>query len=175
MATTFWQARFSRFRFSCLFNQSFLVFFVIFWFLDHFSVYLMVLISFWSKLTDFVRFWSNLEIQDGRPRRLPLKDDDVFSMSYDVTKSFVDVKENNLRRTFHSEGGKICPVPTIANSTLVGYIWRRILICLCVKASICRPQCYHVWDGAFWKTWSCKRLTSFIRVIECVPMTTKKL
>ena len=33
----------------------------------------------------FFRFWGNLEIQDDRPRWPPLKNDNIISMSCDVT------------------------------------------------------------------------------------------
>ena len=56
-----WQLHFSKFWLSCIFNQNFLVFFVIFTFLYRFGVYLMVFI--WSILRVFGGFWWNLEVQ----------------------------------------------------------------------------------------------------------------
>ena len=45
---------------------------------------LFVLITFDSVLSDFLRFWTNKEIQDGGPRWPPFRNDYAIITSYDV-------------------------------------------------------------------------------------------
>ena len=111
MATVFWQACFSQFWFPCIFNQNFAVSFVIFTFLDPFSVYLMFFIRFRSILTFFSGGWRH-----------------VTSSTH-----FMDVKGNSFRRTIYPRSliaialtvwkPEICHYPYCHYSMGLGVVW----------------------------------------------------
>ena len=55
--------------------------------LDHFRMFLFVLIAFELILDSFLRFWKNPEIQDGGPRWPPFRNDYVIATILDVIGS----------------------------------------------------------------------------------------
>ena len=97
MATIFWQACFSKFQLLLFkrLNKSFLVAF--FKSLDHFMVFLFVLITFEPILDGFLRIWTNPEIQDGRHSEM------ITQLLRHVTSSphNADVKGDIFRHTIY--------------------------------------------------------------------------
>ena len=67
------------------FKRSFLV--ALFKSLDLFLLFLFVLITFEPILDDFLRIWTNPEIQDSGPRWPPFRNDYAIFTSYEVITS----------------------------------------------------------------------------------------
>ena len=87
MATIFLEACFFKVSSSLILklNKNFLEKF--FKSLDHFVVFLFVLITFDLILDEFRGFWSNPKIQDGGPRWPPFRNDYPIITSCDVITS----------------------------------------------------------------------------------------